>query len=111
MPPPQNTAAALAGPTATEIWDLLVEHVLQRSGQGPYSNLANAMAEFSRSIQETPDACAPPSVIADTISKAVKTDRPKIRYVVGPGAGRLIFLRKWFGDRFYDSGMARVYGV
>jgi NAD(P)-dependent dehydrogenase (short-subunit alcohol dehydrogenase family) len=36
----------------TEIWDLLVEPMLERSGQGSYGNIANAMAESSRNLQE-----------------------------------------------------------
>jgi short-subunit dehydrogenase len=99
------------GPIATEIWDPLVESMLKRSGQGPYSNLANAHAEFSRGLQETPNACAPPSVIASAILKAIKASRPRTRYVVGPGAGRMMFVRKWLGDRAYDWGMGRAYGV
>ena len=99
------------GPIATEIWDLLVEPMLKRSGEGPYSNMALAMAESSRNLQKTPNACGPPSVIANAILKAIKASRPRTRYVVGPGAGRLMFVRKWLGDRAYDRGMRRAYGV
>jgi hypothetical protein len=99
------------GPIATEIWGLLIEPMLERSGQGPYSNIANAQADFSRNYQENPDACAPPSVIANTISKAIKASRPRPRYAVGPGAKPLILVRKWFGDRAYDWGMRRAFGV
>ena len=95
------------GPITTEIWDLLLESMLERSGQGPYGNMANAMAEFCRDLLENPNASAPPSVIANTISKAIKASRPRTRYAVGPGARPLIVVRKWFGDRFYDWGSAR----
>lgn len=92
---------------ATEIYDLLVEPMLKRSGQGPYSNIANAMAEFFGNTQETSSASAPPSVIANAISKAILASRPRTRYAVGPWAGRLIFARKWFGDRCYDWVLGR----
>ena len=90
------------GVIVTEIHDAVVESILKRSGQGPYSNIANGMAEYFRNIQETPNAGSPASVIANTISKAIMASRPRTRYAVGKWAGRLIFLRKWFGDRFYD---------
>jgi short-subunit dehydrogenase len=99
------------GPIATEVWDLLREPMLKRSGQGPYSNIANALAEFCRNYKEDPNASAPPSVVADAISKALSASRPRTRYVVGPGARPLMFARKWFGDRFYDWGVGRAYGV
>jgi NAD(P)-dependent dehydrogenase (short-subunit alcohol dehydrogenase family) len=95
---------------ATEIWDPLVESVLKRSGHGPYSEMANALAAFWRKSQQDPDAIAPPSEITNTISKAIKARRPKTRYAVGPGA-HLMLVRKWIGDRAYDGGMARTYGL
>jgi short-subunit dehydrogenase len=98
------------GVVATEVWDRLREPMLKRSGQGPYSNMANALAEFCRNSQD-PNASAPPSVVADVISKALATSRPRTRYVVGPGVRPMIFARKWFGDRVYDWGMGRAYGV
>ena len=90
------------GAIATEVWDLLVEPMLKRSGQGPYSNLANAMADFSHNIIENPHTNAPPSVIATAISRAIQAGRPRTRYVVGPMARPLMFVRRWFGDRVYD---------
>lgn len=97
------------GITDTEIWDGLSASVLERSGQGPYSNLAHGLAEFSRNVQENPDASSPPSVIADTILKAINASRPKTRYAVGKMAGTLLFVRKWFGDRFYDRFLEMGY--
>ncbi len=97
------------GLIASEVWGPSVESMLKRSGQGPYSNMARAFAEFTHNLQVDPKACAPPSLVANTISKAIKAGRPKTRYPVGPGARRYVFIRKWLGDRAYDQGMARTY--
>jgi short-subunit dehydrogenase len=91
----------------TEIYDLFVEPMLKRSGQGPYNSLANGMAEYFRNSRKNPNASAPPSVIANTISEAIQVGRPRTRYAVGPMAKPLIFIRKWFGDRVYDWVLAK----
>jgi short-subunit dehydrogenase len=95
----------------TEIWDKLVEPMLERSGQGPYSKMAHALAEASRNYQRDPKASSPPSVIANTISKAIKARRPRTRYAVGKMSSPLIFIRKWFGDRFYDRVLRMGHGL
>lgn len=47
-------------------------------------------------------AGSPPEVIANEVLRAIKARRPKTRYVAGQYAKMTIFIRKWFGDRFYD---------
>jgi short-subunit dehydrogenase len=99
------------GNIATGIPDLFIEPMLKRSGQGPYSNIANAVVEFYRNSQANPNATSPTSVITDTISKAIKARRPRTRYTVGKGARLLLFVRKWSGDRLYDLLLGRFYRV
>lgn len=89
------------GSIATEFGDVMVQPMLERSGQGPYAAMAQAVAEASRAGFESGNP-SPPSVIADVISKAVRAKRPKTRYAVGKYAKPLIFMRKWFGDRAFD---------
>jgi NAD(P)-dependent dehydrogenase (short-subunit alcohol dehydrogenase family) len=98
------------GTITTDIYDLTMEPMFERSGQGPYRDFAQAVAEYSRKVQEKPGASAPPSVIAKTISKALKAGRPRIRYAVGPSARLVISIRKWFGDRVYEWVLTRVAG-
>lgn len=43
-----------------------------------------------------------PGVIARIVSKAVKANKPRSRYVAGKYAAPMIFMRKWFGDRAFD---------
>lgn len=49
-------------------------------------------------------------VLAREITKAVNVRRPKIRYMKGQMAALTVFIRKVFGDRFYDSFIIRAFG-
>lgn len=70
------------GGIKTEWAGIASEKLLHTSGQGSYASQAAAMAnsmvsEQSRKMQ------SPPSVIANTIAKAVLSKKPKTRYAVG----------------------------
>ncbi len=41
-------------------------------------------------------------VVANLVSRAIRSRRPRTRYVVGRYAGLMIGVRKWFGDRVFD---------
>ena len=71
-----------------------------------YRPMVDRMAEMSANM--SPNAGSPPSVIANTISRAIKARRPRTRYAVGYGARPLIALRKWGGDRVFDQVMGRM---
>ncbi len=96
------------GAIATEFGDVYLEPMLKRSGQGPYREIANAIAKFSQNLHANPNGISPPSVIANTISKAIKAPHPKTRYVAGKLAKPLLFVRKWGGDRFYDWVLGKM---
>lgn len=93
------------GAIATEFGDVMVEPMLERSGQGPYEGMAQSMAKATRASYDKPGAASPPSLIADTIAKAIAAKRPKTRYAVGKLAKPLIFIRKVFGDRLFDKAI------
>ena len=51
-----------------------------------------------------------PTVIADTISKAINTNKPKTRYAAGKMARQTLMGRKWLSDKGFDKmimGMIR----
>ena len=96
------------GAISTEFDDVYVGPMLERSGRGPYRNIALGMAEFSRRNHKRKNGSSPPSVIANTISKALSTERPKTRYAAGRLAKPMLFVRKWFGDRTYDRLIASM---
>ena len=87
----------------TEFAALMMDPMLDRSGQGPYGALANGLAlAFERSYAST---ASPAKVVADSVARAVTAKSPNTRYVVGALAGPLLFLRHWLGDRAYDWGV------
>ncbi|TGS51706.1 short-chain dehydrogenase/reductase, partial [Mesorhizobium sp. M3A.F.Ca.ET.201.01.1.1] len=43
-----------------------------------------------------------PRVIADVVSTAVRSARPRTRYAAGKYAKMMIGVRKWLGDRMFD---------
>lgn len=85
------------GIIGTEFGSVLMEPMLKRSGDGPYSPLAKKLAA---SNEKTP--MSPPEVVAVAIAKAIGAKRPKTRYLAGKFARTLILIRKWFGDRVFD---------
>lgn len=76
-------------------------HNLQKHLRGPYSKIA-AAATKSTSDAYGHGRGTPPSVIANIVSKAVASPRPKTRYVAGKYAKPMMFIRKWLGDTVFD---------
>ena len=79
--------------------------LLERSGKGPYAKLAHIVAKATWDAYSKPNAASPASVIADVIAEAIAAPKPKTRYVAGKMAKPLMFIRKWFGDRFFDMAV------
>lgn len=96
-----NVVVLEPGAIATEFGDVMTEPMLKRSGKGPYSKLAHAVAKTTKNAYEKGDS-SPASVIADTVSKIVRSNKPKTRYVAGKYAKPMLFIRKYFGDRIFD---------
>jgi short-subunit dehydrogenase len=93
------------GAIATEFGDVMLNPLLERSGEGPYSKMAKAIASTVRESYEKPDASSPPSVISKVVSKAIHSKRPKTRYAAGKLAKPLMFVRKYLGDRIFDRAV------
>ncbi len=94
------------GAIETAFADAMIGPMLERSGRGPYADIANKMAKISER-QEGGDA-SPTSVITDLVMKSIRADKPKKRYVGGKYAFLLLFTRKWLGDRVYDKMIRRM---
>jgi NAD(P)-dependent dehydrogenase (short-subunit alcohol dehydrogenase family) len=92
------------GAIRTEWGAIAAANLRKISGEGPYAGQANAVAtQFERSSQPDSRFVSPPSVIADTIARAVSARRPRTRYAVGAGAKPIIYLRKVLSDRTFDA--------
>jgi NAD(P)-dependent dehydrogenase (short-subunit alcohol dehydrogenase family) len=90
------------GVIATEFGSVMMDPMLKRSGAGPYSKMANAIASATKTSYEK-GAASDPQVIVDLILKAVRANKPKTRYAAGKYAKPMMFIRKWFGDRVFDK--------
>lgn len=90
------------GAINTEWSGIMIDLMLERSGDGPYAELAARMAKAAGG-----DDGSPPSVISDVISKAIAAGRPKTRYAAGKYAKQLIALRRTVSDRMFDRIITR----
>ncbi|MDC8004319.1 oxidoreductase [Aureisphaera galaxeae] len=90
------------GAIKTEFGEVMAEN-FARSEHSVYAPLAHNMMNAVKSTYETKGQSSPPTVIADVISKAVKSPKPKTRYSAGKMAAQTLFFRKWFSDRFFDK--------
>jgi len=88
----------------TEFGNVLNGPMMERSGNGAYSNLAQAVAKSVQDSYEKGNGSSP-TVISDTVAKAVKAKKPKTRYVVGSLAKPLLFLRWILSDRLFDKAV------
>ena len=85
----------------TEFGDVMTAPMMERSGTTAYATLAKSVEKATSDSYEK-GGSSPASVISNLISKAVKARKPKTRYVAGKLAKPLMFVRKYFGDRFFD---------
>lgn len=90
------------GVIATEFGNVMTAPMLARSGTGPYSQMARAVAASTRNSYGK-DSATDPQLIVDLILQAIRAKKPRTRYVAGKYARSLMFIRKWFGDRIFDK--------
>ncbi|HOY30210.1 MAG TPA: hypothetical protein PLR96_14670, partial [Flavobacteriales bacterium] len=85
----------------TEFADVMTGPMLQRSGVGPYGELARKVAKGAENGMANGKG-SDPEVIADLVAKAVRARKPRTRYAGGFLAKPVMWLRIYFGDRFFD---------
>lgn len=95
------------GGIKTEWGIIAAENLKKISGSGTYATAASKTAENMTKMYNN-NQLSDAKVIAKTIFKAVTARRPKIRYAKGYMAKPSIFIRKWFGDRFFDIIISRM---
>lgn len=84
------------GAIDTEWGGIMVDQMMERSGQGPYRDQAQRMADAAGGDG------SPVALIADVIVKSAVAKKPKTRYVAGKYARQLLTLRKLVSDRMFD---------
>ena len=90
----------------TEFGSVAFEPMRERSANSPYSDIVGRLTEGMESY----DGGSPPTVIADTVLKALRAKRPKTRYAAGQYAKPVLILRKLVSDRMYDRVVERMVG-
>lgn len=89
------------GVIETGFGDAASDSIVKRSASGPYGHLVKMV---SMSIKKTygQGTGSSPEVIAEVVSRAVKSSNPRTRYAAGKFAKMLIRMRVWLGDRLFD---------
>ncbi|MDC7220276.1 MAG: oxidoreductase [Spirochaetales bacterium] len=85
---------------------------LFEDSNGPYKEMKSLIARMMEGTQE-PGQYSEPTVIARTISKAIKVKRPKTRYAAGKMAKQSLLGRKLLSDKAFDRmflAMLKNYG-
>ena len=90
------------GVIKTEFEDVMLAPMMERSGNSAYGEIAHKLEQRMKESYEQGFA-SDPEVIAKVVSQAVKAKKPKTRYAAGQFAKPLMFLRKWLGDRAFDT--------
>lgn len=90
----------------TEFGSVAFEPMLERSANSPYSEIVKRLTAGMDGY----DGGSTPSVIADTVLKAVRAKRPKTRYSAGQYAKPVLIARKLIGDRMFDRAIERMVG-
>lgn len=96
-----NVVVVEPGLIETGFGDVVSDGLLKRSGHGAYAKLTHAVAKATKDAYGKGRG-TDPSVIANIVSGAVATKRPRTRYVAGKYAKPMILIRSWFGDRMFD---------
>ncbi|SPF32559.1 Putative short-chain type dehydrogenase/reductase VdlC (fragment) [Syntrophobacter sp. SbD1] len=94
------------GLVSTEFGGIASEKLLAASGNGPYSELATAMAVGMEAFYRPgrgPMAPASPDAIARVIEDALQTKRPKTRYAAPCHAKLALFFRWLLPDCLFDK--------
>lgn len=85
----------------TDWGPIAARHLEESAGRGPYAAQARKAAEGLRRLYGSA-LVSDPDLIARTMVKAIRSARPKTRYLVGMGARPLVALHALLPDRAFD---------
>jgi len=95
------------GAIRTEWAGIARDGLLRTSGNGAYAEQAKGHARLLAAA-DTSSLTSLPTVVANTIVRAVGARRPKTRYATGGGARTILLLRTILPDRMFDRLMRRI---
>lgn len=89
-------------------WGVIAaDRLLENSKDSAYAGMACKVAA-SMKANYSPGKGSPPSVVADAISKALRSSHPKTRYAVGRYAKLMIGMGRWIPNRTFDRFITRM---
>lgn len=97
-----NVVIVEPGVIKTEILEFGIPNLLERSKDTVYEASVNNMVKYGSQMTKYG---SDPSVVANTLSKAVNAVYPRRRYVAGATVRELLWIRNWLGDAIYDAIM------
>lgn len=97
-----NVVILEPGIIKTEWSDIMLQNISKFSLKGAYAALTNKLIDSSKKMYEKGQG-SNPDVIAKTILKIVRTNKPKTRYLVGFMAKPMVWMRLNLGDRLFDK--------
>lgn len=86
----------------TEFGDVMSKPMIERAKGGAYEELTNQLAKSTVEMYEKQSGSSP-QVIADVVSKIVRSKNPKTRYRKGKYAKPMVWIRTFLGDRIFDK--------
>lgn len=101
-----NVVIIEPGVIKTEFTEAM-DHELGENSISPYKELEDVVINMVKNTSK-PGQYSEPSVIADTISKAVRSKNPKTIYVAGKMAKQTLLARKTLSDKAFDKMFLRM---
>lgn len=95
-----NVVIIEPGSVKSEWGSIAMDNALKMSGQGIYSSMVKAYVD---GIKAMDPKASDPGVITKLVEKAIKSKRPKARYVGGFMAKPIIFMHGLLPDRIFDA--------
>lgn len=100
---PFNIDVVIVEPGAIKTeFDIAMDQQFDKSENGPYQNIKQTMSKMMENAYK-PGNYSEPRVIADVISRSIKSDSPKTRYAAGKMATQTLMGRRWLSDRQFDK--------
>jgi short-subunit dehydrogenase len=96
-----NVCLIQPGMIKSEFGNIMLENLERNSKKSPYYKLNEAMSKGINKNLKNPIG-SHPIVVAKCVEKIIRLKNPKKRYLVGYGARSMLFIRNWFGDKFFE---------
>ena len=97
-----NVVVLEPGFIATEFGSVLLEQFTKIKKDSAYRTIMDKIVEGTKKSAEAGGSSSP-EVIAEAVSKIIRTKKPKTRYRVGKFAKPMVWVRTYLGDELFDK--------